>query len=732
MERVPQPQVRWGVALSGPEPLIATAQPTRGCGRRRVDEHRLSPERVSENPPNEGVSPPLWPMLTVGMCDTLLRGVSSRLPGSAYQAGSLFAVRLACRVVAVIGAITLLGAPASAVARPPTPVPATHPVAASGGLTAPVKQHKTARLCSAVAKDGQATCFAIRQTDTVQPPGLKTNAVSPGTAPDGYGPSTLVAAYKLDPSKGSGQTVAVVDAYDDPNAESDLATYRTQYGLPQCSTAGGCFKKVSQSGSTTNLPPVDTTGWAPEISLDLDMVSAICPNCHILLVEADDDFLNNLGTAVNEAVTLGAKYVSNSYGGSESSSESSNDSAYYHHAGVAITASTGDSDYGAQYPAAGAYVTAVGGTSLVSASNARGWTETVWETSATEGTGSGCSSLIAKPTFQTNLTTGCSKRAEADVSAVADPNTGVAVYDTYDTEQPPGWQVYGGTSVASPIIASVYALAGTTSASDSPNAYPYSNPASLFDVTSGSNGTCRPAVLCTAGTGWDGPTGLGTPNGTASFTNVHTIRVTNPGARTNAVGSPLNLQIQASDTGSGAQLTYAASGLPPGLAINPATGLISGVPTTVGRNTVTVTATDATSASGSTTFTWRVQVAGTLATVSPARVLDTRTGNGAPQRPLGPGADLVVQISGRGGVPAGGVAAVVANVTVTQPAAPGWVSAWASGSPMPAVSNLNFATNQTVPNLAIIPVGPDGAIRLHNGSGGSVQLIADVSGYSIG
>jgi len=176
------------------------------------------------------------------------------------------------------------------------------------------------------------------------------------------------------------------------------------------------------------------------------MVSAICPNCHILLVEADDDFLNNLGTAVNEAVTLGAKYVSNSYGGSESSSESSNDSAYYHHAGVAITASTGDSDYGAQYPAAGAYVTAVGGTSLVSASNARGWTETVWETSATEGTGSGCSSLIAKPTFQTNLTTGCSKRAEADVSAVADPNTGVAVYDTYDTEQPPGWQ-----STAAPV-----------------------------------------------------------------------------------------------------------------------------------------------------------------------------------------------------------------------------------------------------------------------------------------
>jgi subtilase family serine protease len=418
-----------------------------------------------------------------------------------------------------------------AVAGPITPPVVAHTAVAPAAPA--VRHHKTAGLCSTVTRAGRASCFAIRQTDTVQPPGVSANAVSPNATPAGYGPSTLVAAYKLDQSKGSGQTVAVVDAYDDPNAESDLAAYRTQYGLPPCTTANGCFKKVNQSGSTTNLPPPNA-GWAGEISLDLDMVSATCPNCHVLLVEATSNSLSDLGTAVNEAVTLGAKYVSNSYGGPEFSSESSYDSAYYHHAGVAITASTGDSNYGAQYPATGAYVTAVGGTSLTSANNTRGWTETVWNTSSTEGTGSGCSTRIAKPSFQASVTTGCSNRAEVDVSAVADPNTGVAVYNTY---QAPGWQVYGGTSASAPIIASVYAMAGAPGASGSPNAYPYSHTSSLYDVTSGNNGTCSPGVLCTAGTGWDGPAGLGTPNGSAAFTDRNFVSITNPGTQTSAAAS---------------------------------------------------------------------------------------------------------------------------------------------------------------------------------------------------
>jgi subtilase family serine protease len=331
--------------------------------------------------------------------------------------------------------------------------------------------------------------------------------VAPHAAPRGLGPSDIQSAYKLG-SGGSGQTVGIVDANDDPNAESDLAAYRSQFGLPACTSDSGCFKKVNEKGQASPLPAGDT-GWAGEISLDVDMVSAACPSCHILLVEADSATIEDLGQSVNTAVTLGAKYVSNSYGATESGTETSSDSQYFSHPGVAVTASTGDSGYGASYPATGAGVTAVGGTSLTKDSSSRGWTEAAWS-----GAGSGCSTDVAKPSFQSGVTTGCDKRGEADVSAVADPNTGVAVYQTYGGT---GWAVYGGTSASSPIIASVYALAGAPGASDSPNSYPYAHASSLFDVTSGSNGSCSASVQCKAGTGWDGPTGLGTPNGTAAF-----------------------------------------------------------------------------------------------------------------------------------------------------------------------------------------------------------------------
>jgi subtilase family serine protease len=371
----------------------------------------------------------------------------------------------------------------------------------------------TQRLCSAPTA-GHLACYAIKQTSAVEPSALRADAVSPNATPSGYGPTDLRSAYKLTASGSSTETVGIVDAQDDPNAESDLAAYRSQYGLPACTTANGCFKKVSQTGSTTALPTPDS-GWAGEISLDVDMVSAICPNCHILLVEAKSATTANLGTAVNEAVALGAKFVSNSYGGSESSSDTTYDTKYYDHPGVAVTASAGDSDYdGGSYPATSKYVTAVGGTSLSRSSTTRGWTEKVWTTTSySEGTGSGCSKYDTKPSFQTNVTTGCTKRAEADVSAVADPATGVAVYQTYGGS---GWAVYGGTSAASPIIASVYALAGVPASGATPNAFPYSHTTALNDVTSGKNGTCG-APICTAGTGWDGPTGLGTPSGTTAF-----------------------------------------------------------------------------------------------------------------------------------------------------------------------------------------------------------------------
>ncbi|MFE4757387.1 peptidase S8 [Streptomyces mirabilis] len=378
--------------------------------------------------------------------------------------------------------------------------------------------------CSTPAK-GQMACKALRVTGgttAFQKANAHADAVTPKAAdaatPSGYGPGNLQSAYGLTSaaaSNGSGETIAIVDAYNDPNAEADLAKYRSYYGLSACTTANGCFKKVGQTGSTTSLPSSDA-GWSEEISLDIDMASAICPNCNILLVEATSATMANLGKAVNEAVTLGAKYVSNSYGGSESSSDTSYDTSYFNHPGVAITVSAGDSGYGAEYPAASKYVTSVGGTALSTSSNSRGWTESVWETSSTEGTGSGCSSYDAKPTWQTD--TGCSKRTIADVSAVADPATGVSVYDSYGVTA--GWYTFGGTSASSPIIAGVYALGGTPSSSSYPASFPYASAgtSALNDVTSGSNGSCGSSYLCTAKSGYDGPTGWGTPEGVSAFT----------------------------------------------------------------------------------------------------------------------------------------------------------------------------------------------------------------------
>ncbi|MFJ8137278.1 peptidase S8 [Streptomyces sp. NPDC096013] len=397
--------------------------------------------------------------------------------------------------------------------------------AAQSAATTSTKVTYAATPCATPKKAGELACNSYRVTGGLtayQQAQAKRTGITPKAAdastPSGYSPTNIQAAYGLTSaaaSNGAGETIAIVDAYNDPNAESDLATYRSYYGLSACTTANGCFKKVSQTGSTTSLPSSDA-GWSEEISLDLDMASAVCPKCNILLVEATSATMANLGTAVNRAVTLGAKFVSNSYGGSESSSDTSYDSSYFNHAGVAITVSAGDSAYGAEYPAASKYVTSVGGTKLSTSSTTRGWTETVWKTSSTEGTGSGCSAYDAKPTWQTD--TGCTKRMISDVSAVADPATGVSVYDSYGVTA--GWYTFGGTSVSSPIIASVYALAGTPSTSSYPASFPYAKAgtSALNDVTSGNNGTCSTSYFCTATTGYDGPTGWGTPEGVSAFT----------------------------------------------------------------------------------------------------------------------------------------------------------------------------------------------------------------------
>ncbi|WEO96705.1 hypothetical protein A6P39_023255 [Streptomyces sp. FXJ1.172] len=379
--------------------------------------------------------------------------------------------------------------------------------ASAAPATAPAKGAAHVKhLCAHATTPGHVACLAEARTDILQ-----RLTVSPNTTPSGYGPADLQSAYNLpSATAGSGRTVAIVDAMDDPSAESDLAAYRSQYNLPPCTTANGCFHKVDQTGGTAYPSP--DAGWAGEISLDLDMVSAVCPQCHITLVEASSTSTSDIGKAENEAVALGAKYVSNSFGGTEDPSETTADVQYFNHPGVAITVSSGDGGYGVEYPASSPYVTAVGGTSLSRAAGTRGWSESVWSTSSTEGTGSGCSADEAKPTWQTD--TGCSHRTVADVSAVADPATGVAVYDTYGAS---GWDVYGGTSASAPIIAGTYALAGTPAANSYPSSYPYGHTSALNDVTTGSDGSCSTSYFCTARTGYDGPTGLGTPNGPAAF-----------------------------------------------------------------------------------------------------------------------------------------------------------------------------------------------------------------------
>jgi subtilase family serine protease len=368
------------------------------------------------------------------------------------------------------------------------------------------------RACAFIKTPGMASCSALINMNVAQHASMKITPDASAPTDDGFGPSSLQAAYDLPSSTaGTGETVAVVDAFNDPDITSNLATYRSDFGLPACGS--GCFKVVNQKGQTTNLPKsAGDSGWATEESLDVEMVSAICPNCDIILVEASSASIANLGAGVNEAVKLGADFVSNSYGGSESSSETTDDSEFYEHEGVAVTASAGDDGFGVSYPAASQFVTSVGGTSLTQASNARGWTESVWSTSSTEGTGSGCSADEAKPSWQTD--TGCKMRTDNDVSAVADPNTGVAVFDTFDQD---GFLEVGGTSVSSPIIASVFALAGTPASGTFPSSYIYMHTSDLFDVTTGSTSTCSPSYLCTAEVGYDGPTGWGTPDGTADF-----------------------------------------------------------------------------------------------------------------------------------------------------------------------------------------------------------------------
>ncbi|HEX8111912.1 MAG TPA: S8 family serine peptidase [Kofleriaceae bacterium] len=343
----------------------------------------------------------------------------------------------------------------------------------------------------------------------------------PNATPAGFSPAQLRSFYGITSNGSTSTTVAIVDAFAYPRALSDLQTYRSTFGLPAISACNGsvhpCFAVV---GQTCGSPPATTNlGWQQETALDLDMVSAMCPNCNILLVEGSSSSFSNLAAAANRAATCTTAgsapvAISNSYGGSESGGSSLSGS--YTHPGITVTASSGDSGFqaGPQFPATSPGVLAIGGTSVHMGSTPR---ETVWKTTSTEATGSGCSTVFAKPSWQHDA--GCSRRMEADVSAVADPNTGVAVFaPTSSTAS--AFQVFGGTSVAAPLIAGIV---GSTGAGIDPSTV-YSrvaaNRALLFDVTSGNNGTCTggtTAYFCNAATGFDGPTGLGSPVGPGAF-----------------------------------------------------------------------------------------------------------------------------------------------------------------------------------------------------------------------
>ena len=428
-------------------------------------------------------------------------------------------------------------------------------LAQAGGASTPATviphpHHSYKHVCNPTNVPGMNHCDLDVITDANGKALVLANSlVSPQTlASVPYGPAQLRGAYGESGTTSKTRTVAIVDAYNDATVLSDLNTFSSTYSIPtmsSCAVSGGtysspCFQVVNETGGPT-LPPSDglgVNGWAGEISLDVQAVHAMCQNCNILLIEATTPSNYDLiAEADQTAVNMGANVVSNSWGGSEDPSETSIDS-YFNHPGIPFVFSSGDGAYGTQYPAASPNVTSVGGTSLNVNSDNTYNSETVWFWDSTDGAGSGCSAYEPKPYFQHD--SGCSNRTVADVSADADPDTGLSVYVT-DPVNGTGFYGFGGTSLSAPLVSAVYALAGGVGTTLG-NSLPYANVnygVNLRDVTSGYNGSCSPDYLCTAETGYDGPTGLGTPLGTAAFTPSYTtINVSIGGTSQGAYGLP--------------------------------------------------------------------------------------------------------------------------------------------------------------------------------------------------
>ncbi|HUB74119.1 MAG TPA: PKD domain-containing protein [Solirubrobacteraceae bacterium] len=488
---------------------------------------------------------------------------------------------------------------------------------AAPALAAPaIGYAKTSDACPPPSP-GEATCFAqVREpvpASAAGQPGVQRYTVGDGASKagpaGGLTPAELASAYGYEASGGSGQTVAIVDAYDDPAIESDLAVFDAEYGLPACTKADGCLTKVSQTGSTSSLPEADKSGWSVEISLDVEVVHSVCPGCKILLVEANNAGFVNLATAVDEAASLGAGEISNSYGGPEERFTATRVESAYEHPGIVIAAATGDYGYddwtylneGAQppgvpnMPATLPAVVAVGGTTLELNAAGERASETVWngngplnESTYAEGaTGGGCSALFTAPPWQSHApgfaASGCgSSRLAADVSAVADPNTGFDIFDSFNCgpeckrfKGGRNWITIGGTSLATPLISALYGLAGGSHGVGYPALTLYGHLAAgsdLYDVTTGGSGFCGGApqalcghpdelgaliegealdvdceytTACNATAGYDGPSGVGTPDGLGLFQPLApTAALTAP--ETLEAGSPASFSAAAS------------------------------------------------------------------------------------------------------------------------------------------------------------------------------------------
>ncbi len=406
------------------------------------------------------------------------------------RAWAMLAVMVLC--VSACGSATMVpgdvarsGSALKAIPVQPTPTPAPNP-GLLGGLLGGVLGIVGGLTCGLT----ELTCHIIQGSGPQGQP-----AGTPASELAGLHPADLQSAYALpSATAGEGQTIGIAVAFDDPNLESDLAVYRKTFGLAACTTANGCFKKIKNGAVAGNQ------GWGQEASLDVQMASAVCPNCKIVIVEAPAATDTALLAAAITAVANGATVMSDSYSVQESSSE--DDAAY--DIGVPFVFGSGDAGAGAGWPASSTHVIAVGGTSLARDRSARGWSETIWS-----GSGGGCSAYVAKPSWQHDDR--CANRTSNDIAAYADPNPGVSAFDSY-LSQKPGWRTYGGTSAAAPIVAGAIALAGNGKSVLLDASYIYAHASALNPITSGKTGTCG-TYLCTAQDGYSAPAGNGSLNG---------------------------------------------------------------------------------------------------------------------------------------------------------------------------------------------------------------------------